>query len=90
MFYIIFINQAEELDLINETIEDYTLVITNIPKNSTYHQIVHNLTHNNAKIKPIEILPIFKLKQYKEISSRVKDFKDVIRYMKRNKVRLKI
>lgn len=77
MFYVIFTNVATELDLANDTIEDFTLIIGNIPKNSTMKEIKETLVIDG--IKPIEIIPTFKLAKIKELKQKIVDYSEKLK-----------
>lgn len=62
-FYTIVVNTEEELDMKNDTIEDYTLMIRNIPKiKSSLADIKELLDYHD--LKPYEIYYTYKMRDY--------------------------
>ena len=75
--FFIFTNIDSELDLQNDTIEDFSLMVGNIPKNAQLQEIQQTLEVNG--IKPIEIIPTFKLSEYNEMKVKVASLAEKIR-----------
>lgn len=65
MYYFVFVNLDTEMDLMNETIEDFTLMISNIPVAISYSDLVKAISYDSDKIQ--EIMPIYKQHEYQEL-----------------------
>lgn len=73
-----FANYSAELDLQNETIEDYTAFVTNIPRNANKPDIIK--TFEDSGIKPVDYLYCFILENYYEIKNNIQNYEDMIKY----------
>lgn len=62
IFYVIFVNVNTELDFANETLEDYALIISNIPHDITKEELEEQLFAGG--VRPIDIIPAHKLQKY--------------------------
>lgn len=82
-FYIIFINISAELDIQNDTIEDFSLIIGNIPESSKMEDIENTLQVNG--VKPILIIPLFKLEKYNILKNEIDDLNRKIKECYRKK-----
>lgn len=88
IFYVIFSNQRVELDLKNDTIEDYTLILSNIPYTKSLYEIYDVL--NVDGIKPIELIPIYKTNEYNKLKKELDNQRDKLRYCIKQNVTITI
>ncbi len=82
--YFIFTNIATELDLQNETIEDYSLMIGNIPKTASIEEITNILVVDG--IKPTRIIPAYQLHEYEILKQKINKLGYQIKYCQKNEL----
>lgn len=77
-FYFLFVNYCSELDLQNETIEDYTAFISNIPVSANRPEISQSI--ESSGIKPADYLYCYNLEDYYKYKKDVEKYKEIIGY----------
>lgn len=78
IIYIVLDNTDEKLDMMNETLEDYSVLISNVPKSINPEIFKKMIVANN--IRPIEFIPLPRLSRYNSYLVRLLELQKRIEY----------
>lgn len=82
LMYIVLDNTNEKLDMMNETLEDYSVLVSNIPKSFNPEVLKQMIVSNN--IRPIELIPLPRLSRYNSYIVRLLEIQKRIEFCQEN------